>query len=215
MECPICFTAYDDNERKPVQTFCRCHQHLCLLCLRQLVKHFTYCPWDRTRWSGRQLLQKFLDATPPNFLQLLNERTEERGQKRVEQEQEQEEVDVDEQRRLLEIFALVRRDRDFALNLQQRESARQEEGTERRKASDSNKRKRDLLSFYSPSPSLSPSPAAQPSSSAGREEGGLEIADESPWNCRRCSFLNHGLLQCCELCDALRQRREESQRAVK
>lgn len=203
MECPICFTAYDDNERKPVQTFCRCHQHLCLLCLRQLVKHFTYCPWDRTRWSGRQLLQKFLDTTPPNYLQLLNARKEERGQKRVEEDQE--EVDVEEQRRLLEIFALVRRDRDFALHLQQCESAQDNEGEDRRKARCSNKRKRDLLSFYSPSAS----PAAK-SSSSNRAERKLEI-DESPWNCRYCSFLNHGLLQCCELCDALRQGTEELQ----
>jgi hypothetical protein len=71
IECPICFMSYDDNTRQPVRTFCRCRQTLCMTCLTNFLQHSTYCPWDRTRWSGRHLLSKFLESTPQAYLQIL------------------------------------------------------------------------------------------------------------------------------------------------
>jgi hypothetical protein len=69
MECPICFNEYNEDLCLPVKTFCRCQQTLCKACLEQLLIVSTYCPWDKTRWSGRNLIKKFLDNTPKNYLE--------------------------------------------------------------------------------------------------------------------------------------------------
>lgn len=76
MECPICFYSYDESERKPLRAFCRCHQTLCETCLNQLLLHSTYCPWDRTRWSGRNIHAKFAESTPQNYLEFLQRKYE-------------------------------------------------------------------------------------------------------------------------------------------
>jgi hypothetical protein len=69
MECPICFNEYNEDLCLPVKTFCRCQQTLCKACLEQLLIVSTYCPWDKTRWSGRNLIKKFLGNTPKNYLE--------------------------------------------------------------------------------------------------------------------------------------------------
>jgi hypothetical protein len=68
MECPICFNDYDEDLRKPLRTFCRCHQTLCKQCLQQLLSTSNFCPWDKTRWSGRNVMNKFITSTPNDYL---------------------------------------------------------------------------------------------------------------------------------------------------
>lgn len=75
MDCPICLVPYDDMERRPLRTFCGCKQSLCEPCLKQLLQHGGQCPWDRTRWIGRNLIQKFIKATPPSYFQFLQQKT--------------------------------------------------------------------------------------------------------------------------------------------
>jgi hypothetical protein len=36
-----------------------------------MIKNNAYCPWDKTRWSGRNLMQKFHSNTPDNYLEVL------------------------------------------------------------------------------------------------------------------------------------------------
>lgn len=74
VDCPICLIPFDENERRPLRTFCRCKQSLCEPCLNQLLQHGNQCPWDRTRWIGRNLIQKFVFSTPPNYLQYLQQK---------------------------------------------------------------------------------------------------------------------------------------------
>jgi hypothetical protein len=81
MECPICFNDYDGEERLPLRTFCRCHQTLCKQCLQQLLSTSNFCPWDKTRWSGRNVMNKFVLSTPKDYLGV---------RKRVQEEEEAE-----------------------------------------------------------------------------------------------------------------------------
>lgn len=74
VDCPICLIPYDENERRPLRTFCRCKQSLCEPCLNQLLQHGNQCPWDRTRWIGRNVIQKFVFSTPSNYLQYLQQK---------------------------------------------------------------------------------------------------------------------------------------------
>lgn len=71
MECPICFNQFNDDVHRPLKAPCRCHQTLCHQCLETLLNYASFCPWDRTRWSGRNLYKKFEEATPSNYLSIL------------------------------------------------------------------------------------------------------------------------------------------------
>lgn len=60
-----------DEERTPMKAFCRCRQTLCLPCLQHILSNGSQCPWDRTRWIGRNIMKKFQDATPTGLLETL------------------------------------------------------------------------------------------------------------------------------------------------
>lgn len=134
MECPICFGPFDEDSKKPIRTFCRCHQTLCWECLNHLLRSATYCPWDRSRWSGRGLLQKFIDATPDGYMAILTARESRRTSNTS---AITEEVDVMEQQRLLEAIEQERRDKEYAMELMRSEHAPK-------------RRRSDLRSFFPP-----------------------------------------------------------------
>lgn len=67
MECPICFYEYNSKERRPLRTFCICKKTLCLSCIKSLLEFDSFCPWDKTRWTGRNLLKRFYKSTPSDF----------------------------------------------------------------------------------------------------------------------------------------------------
>lgn len=70
MECPICFAAFDEEDHKPLNTFC-CSKALCLFCIDQMILHASFCPWCKIRWTGRKLHAKFQSKTPTNYLDII------------------------------------------------------------------------------------------------------------------------------------------------
>ncbi|RYY84045.1 hypothetical protein EON63_10010 [archaeon] len=68
MDCPICFCAYNEDAKQPVRAFCVCSKTLCMECMHHILSSNSYCPWDKTRWGGRQVLRKFQMSTPTNYL---------------------------------------------------------------------------------------------------------------------------------------------------
>lgn len=71
MECPICFAEFNSTERVPLKAFCKCGKTLCLVCIESMIQNNAVCPWDKTRWSGRNLMSKFYNNTPDNYLTTL------------------------------------------------------------------------------------------------------------------------------------------------
>ncbi len=123
MECPICFNEYDEEERRPIKTFCRCHQTLCYACLETLTKYANHCPWDKTRWTGRNLLKRFEDSTPENYLQI---------RKQLQQEEYFEHANVELLKHQpssskTEVGGQLSSDDSFAVSLQEEERKRYDE----------------------------------------------------------------------------------------
>mmetsp|Transcript_6517 Transcript_6517/g.9038 ORF Transcript_6517/g.9038 Transcript_6517/m.9038 type:complete len:336 (-) Transcript_6517:48-1055(-) len=74
MDCPICFSDFDDNNHLPLLSFC-CKKALCISCVKSIigVSSSSCCPWDKRRWIGRSVLKNFFQSTPPNYIETLRQ----------------------------------------------------------------------------------------------------------------------------------------------
>ena len=76
MECPICFTEYDQDIHAPLVTFC-CQNTICMNCVRSISAErstSSCCPWDKRRWVGRSVLNNIMNSTPSNYFEILRKR---------------------------------------------------------------------------------------------------------------------------------------------
>lgn len=66
-ECEICFDAYDDEKRIPLDLDC-CKKRLCQLCIETRISSTAICPYCKIRWSSRSFVNKCKENTPLNLL---------------------------------------------------------------------------------------------------------------------------------------------------
>eukprot|EP01035_Chromulina_nebulosa_P036856 gene36856-49711_t len=88
MECPICYTDYDNDNHTPLVTFC-CQNTLCMKCVKNIsaeISTSSCCPWDKRRWVGRSVLNNFMNSTPPNYFETLRKRKQQESSNRLEME---------------------------------------------------------------------------------------------------------------------------------
>ena len=70
--CEVCFDDYNEDTKRPMTLYC-CKKIVCFECLESLGKSTSSCPWDRRRWTARNLILKCEEVTPSDLLSTLQQ----------------------------------------------------------------------------------------------------------------------------------------------